>query len=320
MKDLIIINSYTPDEKRTKILSDFVYQLNKENEFDIMVVSHSKISNDLYDKIDFFIYEKENTIITDFEYKYPMNYVTEKWILETTEARPFNHFIAAFRLFYLGLTNAKKLNYKKVHVIEYDTSINNLDFFIKNSEILENKSIVFYKTPYSPHILSFPMSFNIEKLEDSWFEYEEKKIYDFLKNKKFKTIESYLSHLLLNQNDTYGVDYSFIEENNVLINTFSSNPDPTWICPIVDNDSNDLRIFVLNKEDKKISIKCIINNQNLKIFNVNMNHWSFFTLDSFENVKNITIIKNNENLINYDFQKIDKNKFKEKNYIKHVRK
>lgn len=39
----------------------------------------------------------------------------------------------------------------------------------------------------------------------------------------------------------------------------------------------------------------------IKIFNVNMNHWSFFTLDSFENVKNITIIKNNENLINYDF-------------------
>ena len=42
MKDLIIINSYTPDYEREELLRSFVKQIDK-TDFDLMVVSHSRL-------------------------------------------------------------------------------------------------------------------------------------------------------------------------------------------------------------------------------------------------------------------------------------
>lgn len=312
MKDLIIVNSYTPDSNRLKILENFLKELNIKKEFDIMVVSHSQVPEYIFEYIDYFIYEKSNIVLEDIKYKYPMEYSTDKWKVVTTEARTFNHFIAAYRLFYLGLINSKKLNYKKVHFVEYDTTIKNLNFFKNNSNLLENFSLVYYEINTSPFLISFPMSFNVEKLKDYWFDYNEDNIYEYLEKNNYKTIETYLKKLINNQSECFAESSDKIKESDVQINIYSSAPDLNWVCPIIRDDK--IVLFVKNMSDDIFNIKYIINNEET-IHNktIKVNHWYFFDLCLFDDIKTLQIIKDNKNIVNYDFNLLDKFLYKEKN-------
>ena len=142
MKDLFLITAYTPDDERKDLLRNFVSSIDREL-FDVMVVSHSSIPEDVINKINYFIYDSSNILLTDVEYKYLMFYGNEKFNITTTENRPFNHFLAAWKLVTLGLSNAKNEGYKKVHCIEYDTELSSLDEFIENSSLLDRHSLVY---------------------------------------------------------------------------------------------------------------------------------------------------------------------------------
>jgi hypothetical protein len=65
-KDLILITSFTPDQRRQQILRDLVYGIDNEL-FDIMVSSHSVVPLDISEKVDYLVYEKNNDI--DFDFK-----------------------------------------------------------------------------------------------------------------------------------------------------------------------------------------------------------------------------------------------------------
>lgn len=314
MKDLIVINAYTPDTQRLKILQNFLTQLNSKKEFDIMVVSHSPIPEYFYEYFDYFVYEKSNIVLKDLKYKYLTEYRTENWKLITTESTPFNHFIAAYRLFYLGLINAKKLNYKKVHFIEYDTIIESTGFFKHNSDLLEINSLVCYKRNSPPFLLSFPMSFNVEKLESYWFDYNEVDVYEFLEKKDLKTLEAYLQYLIDNQPFCFFESREKINQSGIKINIHSSNPNPNWICPVVDGDK--FILFVLNKQDIFFNIKYIINDEpNIHNKTIESGHWYFMYLCEYDDIETLQVITNNNHIINYDFKNIDKVLYKEKNKL-----
>ena len=61
MKDLISVFAYCPDNKRKKVLQDLLDKLKPlKDRFDILVISHSPISEISYDDIDYFYYDKNN--------------------------------------------------------------------------------------------------------------------------------------------------------------------------------------------------------------------------------------------------------------------
>ena len=66
MKDLFLITAYTPDDERKNLLRDFISSIDKKL-FDIMVVSHSSIPEDIINKVNYFIYDSSNVLLTDFE-------------------------------------------------------------------------------------------------------------------------------------------------------------------------------------------------------------------------------------------------------------
>ena len=318
MKDLFLITAYTPDDERKDLLRNFVSSIDREL-FDIMVVSHSSIPEDVINKINYFIYDSSNILLTDVEYKYLMFYGNEKFNITTTENRPFNHFLAAWKLVTLGLLNAKNEGYKKVHCIEYDTELSSLDEFIENSGLLDRHSLVYYSTNYQPSIISFPISFHLDKINEQWFICDEEDLKNQLLTKHIKTIEDHELKILANEPNKLKKSHLLLSENNIKINTYYSGGEDIWVTPVVDKNNN-LIVFSYNprqhltKKDILVyNIKILVNDEFYTNYDNKLGGWHLTFVKNFDKIKNLTIIRNNKKIVNYDFNKIDKQQFKELN-------
>ena len=312
MKDLIIINSYTPDYEREELLRSFVKQIDK-TDFDLMVVSHSRLPDDLYEIVDFFIFDQENELKYDLYSKMEIFWKNSNLGIKTTEAKPFNHSIAAYKLFFVGINNAKNLGYKKAHVIEYDTSLKDMSFFEDNSKLLEDHSIVYYANPVNstPALVSFPMSYNIDELHKGWFTFQKEEI---LKG-PFKTLEDWELKMVTEQSNTYAKSSDDLYSENITINLYCAFGEDIWICPVVDEENN-LNLFINNIKNKDtLDVKVVINETIMKKINTKPYHWSYLSLISYKDINTLLIIKDQKEIIKYNFTQINKEDYKKMNII-----
>tara|TARA_R110002153_G_C13322688_1_gene497245 strand:- start:962 stop:1930 length:969 start_codon:yes stop_codon:yes gene_type:complete len=322
MKDLFLITTYAPDNLRRDMLRNFVNSINKDL-FDIMVVSHSSIPEDIIDNINYFIYDADNSLLTDVEYKYQMYFNTEHFKVLSTENRPFNHTLAALKLVTLGLSTARTEGYEKVHCIEYDTDLKSDKEFIENSQLLDDYSLVYYQTDYVPDLISFPVSFNVNKINNQWFEFDKDYLKKWVENDPFKTIENY-ERLLISKENFYSKFYTNLKDNGVIINLYFSGGEDVWITPIVNND-NKLFIFSWNKSNtlkvkdiELYNIKIIVNNKSYHGWDLRLNAWGLRDLGEFNDIDTLTVIRNNIKIVDYDFNKINRDKYKSLNYIEYL--
>ena len=307
MKDLIIINSYTPDYEREGLLRNFVNQIDKTN-FDLMVVSHSRLPDDLYEKVDYFIFDKENEVLTDIYSKYSILWGTPAFYISTTEGRKFNHSIAAYKLFFMGVNNARVLGYKKAHIIEYDTSLDNMSHFNENSELLDKYSLIYYKTDYTPALISFPMSFNITKLNEEWFESQKENII----NSRYKTLEDLELLLIKKQKNTYARSHNTLKDGSIKINLYASYKDQILTCPVVDKNNN-LILLVNNPLEETLHYRIIINQTIIKNFNIPLRNWATLLLSDYDEINHLLIVNHKNEVTEWDFSQIDKDYYKDKN-------
>lgn len=319
MKDLFLITTYAPDNSRRNMLRNFVNSINKTL-FDIMVVSHSSIPEDIIDDINYFVYDSENILLTDIEYKYEMYYSSPNFNVLSTENRPFNHTLAALKLVTLGLSTARNEGYKKVHCIEYDTELKSDQEFIDNSKLLDKYNLVYYKTDYVPSLISFPVSFNIDKINNQWFEFDKEFLKKWITKDPYKTIENY-ELLLINKEKSYSKFYTKLKENGIIINLHYSGGEDVWVTPVV-NEDNQLLLFLWNKSNtlqvKDIpiyNVKTIINETEYSNLDIPLNHWYLKSLGNFDDINNLTIIRNGKRIVDYDFTKINKDTYKMFNYL-----
>jgi hypothetical protein len=317
-KDLFLITAYTPDDQRKDLLRNFVSSIDKEM-FDVMVVSHSSIPEDVINNINYFIYDSSNVLLTGFEHKYIMFYESDKFTIHTTENRPFNHFIAAWKLVTLGLTSAKNEGYKKVHCIEYDTELFSANEFIENSSLLDRHSLVYYSTNYQPSIISFPISFHLDKINEQWFICNEKDLKNQLSTGHIKTIEDHELKILANEPHKLPKSHNLLLEKDIKINKYYSGGEDIWVTPVVDKNNN-LIVFSYNppqhltKKDILIyNIKILVNDEFHKSYDNKLRGWHLTFVENFDKIEKLTIIRNNKKIVNYDFNKIDKEKFKQVN-------
>jgi hypothetical protein len=304
------------------MLRNFVNSINKDL-FDIMVVSHSSIPEDIIDNINYFIYDADNSLLTDVEYKYQMYYNTEHFKILSTENRPFNHTLAALKLVTLGLSTARIEGYEKVHCIEYDTDLKSDKEFIENSKLLDEYNLVFYKTDYLPDLISFPVSFNLGKINDQWFEFDKDYLKEWVKNDPYKTIENY-ERLLIKKENYYSKFYTKLKENNVFINLYFSGGEDVWVTPIVSND-NRLFLFAWNKANtfkienvELYNIKIIVNDKSYYNLDLHLNAWNLKDLGEFNKINTLTILRNGVKIVNYNFDQINRDKYKSLNTIEYI--
>jgi hypothetical protein len=316
-KDLILILNYSPDNKRQELLRNLVNNINNINNdgFDIMIATHSFVPQDISDKVDYVIYEKENLLLTDINSKYTMEFVNDDFSVKTTECKKYNHGFAVFRLVLLGLRSAKNLDYVKVHLFEYDSEIKT-DIEIKdNSNLLDVHPIIWYKWSHFPYPTS-PISYNLLKISDSWFNITKEKLMSFFNGNMSNTCEQY-HMMLINESDNVLIkDMKLFENIGVKMSLNSDIIDYQWVVPVYDDNSKKMVLFSWGKDEiKNMEIKLIVNDSIILNYTVKPGCWILRDIGDIDSIQSIMILVNDTMRNFIDFTKIDKNIYINKNTI-----
>ena len=316
-KDLILITTFVPDIRRQQMLRDLVYNIDK-TKFDIMVSSHSSIPQDVFDKVDYMIYEKQNAIDFKVENKFYFFFYNDLFTIKTTEPKKYNHFIPVIRHIISGLSYAKNLGYKNVHYFEYDSLILDSTELLENSNLLKTYSAIYYELPHMQFPNS-PISLNLDKISQLWFDLDNENFNKFLKEENStKLVEEYEWFLLNQSGNIMKKNIDNLIKKNIKVALNYDLESNKWVIPIHNKETDDICIFswVENHEDVNSDVVVIINeNRIINLNRKNLGTWELIPISKTNDVKKIKIIINDVVKYNYDFNKTSIDKFVKHNFL-----
>lgn len=329
MKDLILVGTYCPDEERQKLLDNLINSLSKRKDlFDILISSHSKIPEYIVDKVDYIFFDKNNDLI------YDLNYINQPWFSPTPGSHIYSTFISgystyltAYKLFIGGLGLAKALGYEKVHFIEYDTILPNLEELVDNSQLLDNYSSIQYKKESKDYENNLAwgigniMSFNIKKIDNTLLEYNESKLLSFIENHISKTNER-VTEEILSKTKRLVKNYQILIDKGIKVNLSNQSKKDEldfWTVPYYNPQSDTINFVCWNqKSEIPINVSVIINNDQFFAFK-EVQHFNYYIkeLGNLNEINDILILIDGKIKTHIDFNKISKEDFIKTNYITH---
>lgn len=311
MKDLILITAYTPDLERVQLLKELLKTINRDR-YDVMISSHSSVSDEIVQNSDYFIFQKKNTLITDLNYKIPFWFGSSEFEISTTEFKNYNHLIAAGSLILNGLTAAKNFGYEKVHFLEYDSLIFDDNEFVENSEMLDEYSVVWYEH-HDLHTVFSLISFNVKKIKHEWFDLSDRIFYSFLENSRDNILESF-NFKMIREEKAFCKGVSSLLSGKIETNKYTSDEED-WITIVALDDK--FILFDFNHTEIN-DITVIYNDSEMKRFlNAEKGTWITREIGSIGKIEKLKIFLNDVLIRSYDFSIIDKEKYIQKNWLKH---
>lgn len=146
-KEIVLISSYTPKLNQIDRLRNLVVSL-KKLDYRVCLATHSPTPQDIVDRCDYFIYDKENPVLFNPEIKY--------WHFYQNETHKFNfkdytslssHVLPVMRMYLGALSYLKSLGEEIVHMCEHDTIIKNRDIWDNAFSKLNKYDAVTYTFP-----------------------------------------------------------------------------------------------------------------------------------------------------------------------------
>lgn len=314
MKDLIIISSYCNTKEKEDVLRNLVHQVNKnKNLFDLMIVSHSVIPDDISNKCDLVLYDKKNELLYDWDLRCKpwFNPGDTRQIMSIFTGF-FNTHLAIWRMLILGNSVAKNIGYKKVHHIEYDSDIQDFTEIIDNSKLLNNYDCITYtKTKDTVDSILFGtyQAYRLDTLHEDLLKLNEEGLKDKIKTSEDKSPEAMLykllhtnkkgfikSKLLLDSNgNSFGLTHNKLSYNHT-----------AWCLPYYDRLTHKLGFIIWNSEDNNntINVKVVYNDTQIHNFgDILPQHWVMRDIDDYHNAKKMVVILNDKIRNVFDFQK-----------------
>jgi hypothetical protein len=302
MKDLILITAYCPDDYREDVLRNLVNSLDNES-FDLMVISHTPIPLDIQKKVDIIFYDKKNEILTDWDL------INQPWFSPGNDKKiqsgllsKKNTHLAIWRMLILGFSTAKNLGYNKVHHIEYDCEINNMNELIDNSAQLNDYNSIVYidKQPnISPILFGSFQSYFLPNIPEKLINLDEEWIKQSIRNASSKSPELMLQKLLEEKGKVLYKDRNDLEKNGnkfgIVDGQMENNFIP-WGVPFYDRSTNEVGFIVWNTQNKNgVKHQIIINsNQIHNTISTSFNNWRMEFLGNLDSIESLLIIENNK--------------------------
>jgi hypothetical protein len=335
MKEIFILSCWPDNKHKEEQLLTLIAKLKKLGK-EILIASHYPVPNFIINQVDYYIYDKTNTIYTNKTLEtYPADYYfnNENFRIEAVN---IDHSAALSRIFNIALNFIKNLEYDYFTIMESDVEFDTDDLKkldnIKSNLIENNKKLFFFKIrPYE-----FPYWENngiFEVYATVCFggflkEFNSKLIFPqtldewnriLLKDKKNHNLEYLVTEAFKNYKDNYYIlDSIFYEFSNSKINT-SSVSDIDGVYYNIKN--RNLPILFLHNGDSevkthKISISAGLLSTYEREINLSPRQWWFDYIDISECDKKIKvstyvgnkIVKNINVLINQEWINREKNR------------
>lgn len=317
MKDLITVFTYCPDNERKKVLQELLGKIQKlRDKFDILVVSHSPISEISYDDIDYFYYDKNNTLLYDFDLNNNFWFKTNKFNLNSTTVYPKSTHLAIYSLLYYTFNFANYKGYKKVHCIEYDINLVDDNLIVDVNNSLDEYDTVMFQAE-NKWIYGTYFAFTMNNFPEDYFKYNEETILKTLRDSDSRMTENITPIILQANNRTILLEsISKLDPTEVFqkIDNHNNN-ELNWCVPVCNVKTNELYLFTLNKEDKQFNIDVLYGEKHVHLKSKNKNVWNLTLLENIDNVSELKILINGR--IKKEIFITDENKetFKKYNFI-----
>ena len=301
MKDLILITAYCPDNNRLEKVRILINQLyHFKDEFDIMLVSHTPIPIDIQNKVNIYLFDEKNPMLTD------PDLINRPWFDPNGGGQILSGFItsqnthlAIYRMLIFGFSLAKNMGYKKVHQIEYDCEIINVDEFKDNSKLLDKYSSIYYiekKKGIQRILFGSTQSFNIDKLPISLLKYDEIEIKNLIRNASSKSPEV-ITQQIIHDNGNYISKPSDVlfKKGNKFATSNDDNSFNPWGVPYIDLNDKIYKFVAWNTTKDLVTYKIIVNDKEIiNIDNVKKGLWVLKHLGSEKDVFKIIVIEDDK--------------------------
>ena len=122
MKTLFIVGTYPTNKKQSRVLFECVDSIKKSG-FDVLVVSHKEIEKDVFDIIDYYIYDKDNSFL-------PSEFTPHFWVTSgdfIIQIYNGGHTLPICRNMKNGIELAKAKGYESFVFMESDVIMSEVD-------------------------------------------------------------------------------------------------------------------------------------------------------------------------------------------------
>jgi len=279
VKDLITIFNYSPDNKRKEIVHNLLVRLQSvRNDFDILVVSHSPISDISLGLVDYFYYDKNNELITDFNLTNKFWFRENDFVINSSLVYPFSTHLAIYSLLYYTFNFSFHRGYKKIHFIEFDIDLEDINLIYNVNEDLNDNDAVLFRGDnewvVGVYFASTLNGFDVER-----FRYDREEILKQLSQSDNRMTERVTPDILCKDRKPKYRKVFEINENNSQLSDEHKNSDLKWAVPVVVKDTNEVNFFIYNEIGDNHIVDLFVDNQ----------HW-FFNVNNGPGIWNLTNI------------------------------
>ncbi len=326
MKDLILISNYSDTHEKQGVLRNLVNQIHSQNEyFDLLLVSHTTIPQDIQNKCNYVIYDSKNELLYDWDLR------SKPWFDPQNE-RPilsvftgfYNTHLAIWRMLIIGNSLAKNLGYTKLHHIEYDSIINDFSELYDNSKLLNTHDSVYYnKTQDTVDDILFGtyQAYRLDTLHEELLVLNEEKLKSQIRDSRRKSPEGMVKDLLTKDRKFKVKPKTLLDQHENHFGLSQTNDKGTaWCLPFYDKLTNELSFITWNMEaSKTINVKLIYNQDTIvNVGEVPPNNWKLNIIDpNYDDAHTLTVILNGKIRNEYHFdeyrEEFKLNSYREKN-------
>jgi hypothetical protein len=306
MKDLITIFNYSPDNKIKEILHNLIVRLQSiRDEFDILVVSHSPISDISMGLVDYFYYDSNNELISDFDLTNKFWFRESEFVVNSSLVYPISTHLAIYSLLYYTFNFSFHRGYKKIHFIEFDINLEDINLIDKvNEDLNDNDTVLFHgdnEWALGVYFASTLNGFNVER-----FKYDRESILKQLTQSDSRMTERVTPVILCKDRKVKYRSVYEINKSDSQLNDEHKNSDLRWVVPVVIQHTNEVNFFIYNEIGNNHIVDLFVDNQ----------HW-FFNINNGAGIWNLTHIGDlneiNEILIFVDKKMVNKINFNDEN-------
>lgn len=307
-KDLILITAHCPTEEKRKILLNLVNGLQPiRRDFDLMVVSHTPLTFDVQERVDWAIFDKDNELLKDWKYQNQPWFCPYEGIkIQSVFFGSGNTYLTLHKQLITGYSTAKSFGYEKIQCIEYDAYFSDFSEFYKNSKSLDEYDAILYTKKSALYEINLEFGIGnfhavkISSLPEKAFRFNREEILKELEESDHKTTEKRTQDLYsINGNKVLLKDHGVLSRNGNqirLIDFHKGEFEMQWAVPYYDPKPDKINFLAWNdSSDTPSDVLVVVNDERIFTFKqIKKFEWSIQTLGNVDDINTITIIINNK--------------------------